>query len=445
MRSASRSAASASGLLEGADHDIERDAAARASREGFGVEQPAGALAGLWIDRHREHDGAIAIVDDKRRRDRFTCGIVEPCEAHLALLAELERGLFEQRGGFVVGERRRFIALRPLQPRQPAQRAHALAQRTEIIAKRGDDARGIGRICGRERECDPRGAACRRRALDREAARRETLHEVRTHARRIGERFQIHEIPARRIVDQRLRERGAGAVVPAGTREKIEPRRTRAGIAHHAQLPRVEHRDLDGAAIERRHADDVAGAQARGLVLRGAADQHVKLGVERVVVGVPPRISQSGPRNKAPGVVPARVRHSASRARSASRSRTTWTSIAIRRSNVSRADVLPLSTPVADDVARSLPRAPSNRSIRPGMHARCPPGRNRALSESPLSLAKRACEKTVGRMFVRRDRERFTARDVFSACGEHVRERQRVARQRLATRSFSSESKLHVA
>ena len=49
----------------------------------------------LRIDGHREHDRAIAVVDDECRGDRFAGGIVEPREPHAALLAELERDLFE--------------------------------------------------------------------------------------------------------------------------------------------------------------------------------------------------------------------------------------------------------------------------------------------------------------------------------------------------------------
>ena len=109
--------------------------------------------------------------------------------------------------------------------------------------------------------------------------------------RRIGERLEVDEIPARRLVDQRLGERGAGAILPARAGQQVEHGRARAGIAHHAELAGVEQRDLDGAPIERREAHDVPGL---GAFVR-AADEDVELGAERVVIGVPPRDQPVGP------------------------------------------------------------------------------------------------------------------------------------------------------
>ena len=99
--------------------------------ERLGVEQALrrAARRDLRIDRHREHDRAIAVVDDERGGDRLAGRVVEAREPHAAVLAELERDVLEQRRRFVVGERRRLVALGPLEARQPAQRAHALAQR----------------------------------------------------------------------------------------------------------------------------------------------------------------------------------------------------------------------------------------------------------------------------------------------------------------------------
>src|SRR6185295_768703 len=99
------------------------------------------------------------------------------------------------------------------------------------------------------------------RTLDGEPGRREALHQVRADARGIGERLELDQIPGRALVDQLARERRAGAVLPAGPREQIERRRTRARVADHPQLAGLEQRDLDGAAVERREADDLARAR----------------------------------------------------------------------------------------------------------------------------------------------------------------------------------------
>jgi hypothetical protein len=244
----------------------------------------------LRVDGQREHDRAIRVVDDERRGDRLAGRVVDPREPHAALLADGRRDLLEQAHRLRIGERRRLVALGPLEPRQPAQRAHALAERGEVVAERGDHAGRVRAVGRRERQRDPARAARRGRALDGEPGRREPLHEVRADARRIGQRLELDQIPRRALVDQLARERRAGAILPAGPREQVERRRARAGIADHPQLARVEQRDPDGAAVERRQADDVAGLQGAGRVgLDRPADEHVQLGAERRVVRAPPR------------------------------------------------------------------------------------------------------------------------------------------------------------
>ena len=102
-------------VLAGPRDDVECDAAAIARRDRFVEQQTRALRRDLRIDRHREHDCAITIVDDERRGDGFTGRIVEPREADAAELAELERDFFEQRTGFVIGERRLLVALGPLE------------------------------------------------------------------------------------------------------------------------------------------------------------------------------------------------------------------------------------------------------------------------------------------------------------------------------------------
>ena len=267
------------------------------------MEQPRGRARDLWIDGHREHDGAIAIVDDERGRDGLALRVVEAREPRPALLAEPERDLLEQRHRLGIGERRGLVAIGPLEARQPAQRAHALAQLREIVAERGHQAGAIGGVGRRERERDPDRAATGGRALDGEAGGRDALDEVRAQPRRIRERLEVEEIPLRGILDQRACERGPGAILPARAGEQIERGRPRAGVADHAELARVEQRDLDGASVERRDAADVAGGDV-AVGLGGAADEHVELGVERVVIGEPPRHQPVGPAEQGAGAGP---------------------------------------------------------------------------------------------------------------------------------------------
>jgi hypothetical protein len=236
------------------------------------------------IDCHREHDRAIAIVDDERRGAGLALGIVEPREPHAALLAELDRDLLEQPDGLGICERRMLVAFAPLEPRQPTQRAHALAERREILAVRRDDADPVGRIGGCEPERDAARASSGRRTLDDEPGRSEPLHHVRADARRIRERLELEQIPRRAVVDQLASERRARTIFPARPREQVERRWPRPGIAEHAQLARVEQRDLHGAAVERGEADDLARADAGRVMLRSRARRARGARPERVVI-----------------------------------------------------------------------------------------------------------------------------------------------------------------
>jgi len=209
-------------------------------------------------------------------------------ESLAALLAELEGDLLEQRGRLGVHERRRLVALGPFEARQPAQRAHALAQRREVVAERGHHAGAIGRVGGREREPDAVRAARRRSALDVEPGGREALHEVRADARRVRQRLEIEEVPGRGLVDELACERRSGAILPARPREQIERRRARAGISEQPQLARVEQGDLHRPPIQRGDAHDLPRGRGR-VPFDRAPDEHVELRSERVVIGVPPR------------------------------------------------------------------------------------------------------------------------------------------------------------
>ena len=271
--------------------DVERDAAARARRERLGVEQAR-------PTRLRPTCGSTAIASTTARSPSSTTsaaahglarGIVEPREPDAALLAELERDLLEQRGGFGIGERRGLVALGPLEARQPAQRAHALAQRGEVIAdtsrrRRSHRSHRSARARARSGVAPPADGALS--TVKPAGARRCTRFARMRDGSASGSRSTRSQVAASSIsafanaAPARSSQPGAG--------EQIERRRTRTGIAHHPQLARVEQRDLHGAAVQRREADDVAGLVPARRFGR-AADQHVELGAERVVVGEPPR------------------------------------------------------------------------------------------------------------------------------------------------------------
>ena len=291
----------------------------------------------LRIDRHREHDRAIAVVDDERGRAGLALRVVEPREPDAALLAELERDLLEQRRS--PRDRRAARARRA----RPTRGATAGAARScPCAARRGrrrsvvTTPRRVGGVGRRERERDARRAAAptassRPRSPPARAAARGS--RARATDRRAARDRSGPRSPRRRSASRASAV--AGAIFPARAREQIERGRPRPGIADHAQLARVEQRDLHGAAVQRRDAHDVAGRgrrrrrpRSRGRPATWSSACERRCGT-RATTGSASR--GRGTARRRPTL--ASARHSRSIARSAARSRTTETSIAMRVAN----------------------------------------------------------------------------------------------------------------
>ncbi len=138
----------------------------------------------------------------------------------------------------------------------------------EIVAVRGDDPAAVGGLSF-ERQRDLVGAPRGGGALDVEAGRREARHHVGSHAGRIRERLEIEQIPVLGLIDERARQRGAGAVFPPRRRQDVQRGGTRSGVSHQAELADLQQGDLGGAAIQRREHHELAV---------DSPAQHVELG-----------------------------------------------------------------------------------------------------------------------------------------------------------------------
>ena len=268
-------------VVDRAGHDVERDAAARARGDRLGVEQARRrARLDLRIDRHREHDRAIAVVDDERRGDRLAGRVVEAREPHAAVSC-------------------RARARRPRAARSPRCRRAATARRARPTR---------GATAGAARSCPCAARRGRRRCVVTTPVPSVASAGAIASAMRLappadGELSTVKPAgPSRCTRFARTRDGSASgsrsmtshvsassisaraSAAPArssqpGARQDVERRRARPGVAHHAQLARVEQRDLDGAAIQRREAHEIAGRDAGAVIGLGrAADQHVELG-----------------------------------------------------------------------------------------------------------------------------------------------------------------------